>query len=373
MTYSPAPARHYYGLDILRATLMIIGVFWHSVEVLSPFGGFVYSSEIHRSWLLRAIVYPEHIFRMEAFFLVSGFFAMMVRTRKGKPAFWQARIKRVLVPVLLGCFGVNLGLQIFGSIFMNYQWSHFDMWRWVMHGWFLITLFTCAVIDMLLPMNAYQRASRLGIVFMVVIAVFGYVALQIGNVYYWHCYGPISGNLFNFFIVNTVQYFPFYYGGGLLYVHCERLEHLSRRFWFFLIAVTLLSATLEYCNNMRIVRIFLSDNWLWTSLTYRLNHVCAAGGIAFLLFYWCYRSTYQGGKTLKYLIDSAIVVYLVHHPLVIIYGWLFDSPQLSNGAYYALLVVITLISCYIAYEIIRRHAALRFAFGLKTAPKPVSP
>ena len=160
--------RYYYGLDGLRGILMLVGVLWHTVGIVSPLLTFVYDSPHHKSLALYALVYPEHLFRMEAFFLVSGFLSQMVLMRKGKSAFWRARIKRVLVPLLLGCFGVNLLLQIFGSLYMGYLWSNFDMWRWVMHGWFLITLLMCALIDMALPREAMAlvqdgiRAARVG-------------------------------------------------------------------------------------------------------------------------------------------------------------------------------------------------------------------
>ncbi|SUO98077.1 acyltransferase family protein [Suttonella indologenes] len=64
---------------------------------------------------------------METFFLVSGFLACMIRSRKGKKVFFQARIKRVLLPLLLGCFGGNLLLQIFGAYYMDFAWKNFDL------------------------------------------------------------------------------------------------------------------------------------------------------------------------------------------------------------------------------------------------------
>ncbi|PIE40555.1 MAG: hypothetical protein CSA51_00130, partial [Gammaproteobacteria bacterium] len=195
---------YYHGLDMLRAGLMIIGVFWHAVSVVSPLSHFVYDSKIHESFALLAMIYPEHIFRMEAFFLVSGFLALMVRERKGKRLFFQARLQRVLLPLLLGCFGANLLLQIFGSQWMGYRWAHFDMWRWVMHGWFLITLFMCACIDMLLPTHLYRKTGWLGVVLIFTIATFGYTAMLYWNAHSWHFYGPVQGNLFNFFLLNTV-------------------------------------------------------------------------------------------------------------------------------------------------------------------------
>lgn len=36
--------RYYFGLDELRAGLMLIGVFWHAVSIIAPHGSFVYNS-----------------------------------------------------------------------------------------------------------------------------------------------------------------------------------------------------------------------------------------------------------------------------------------------------------------------------------------
>jgi len=219
------PPRYFHGLDELRAALMLIGVFWHAAAVLSPFAAFVYASPYHQSMPLYATIYPEHLFRMEAFFLVSGFLAQMTLARKDKRIFWQARLRRVLLPLLLGCLGVNFILQVFGSIFMEYQWAHYDFWRWVMHGWFLICLMTFAGVDMLLPRGVFARMGILPCILVATIGWLGYAALIYWNGESWHLGGDIS-TLFNFFILHGVQYYPFYFAGALLYYHQDILERV---------------------------------------------------------------------------------------------------------------------------------------------------
>ncbi len=356
---------YYHGLDVLRAGLMIIGVFWHAVSVVSPLSSFVYDSKIHESFTLLAVIYPEHIFRMEAFFLVSGFLALMIRERKGKRSFFHARLQRVLLPLLLGCFGVNLLLQIFGSQWMGYRWENFDIWRWVMHGWFLITLFICACIDMLLPVSLYRRTGWLGVLLIFTIATFGYAAMLYWNAHSWHFYGPVQGNLFNFFLLNTVQFYPFYFLGSLLFAHRQLLGKIQRKHIYIIGLITLFMATVDYLQSLKLIDLFEVLPRL-SGLTYRVLHVTASTGIAFLLFFMFYHSRYQSGRVVRYLINSAIVIYLVHHPLVIILGWALDSPRWSTPTYYALLVGITLLLSYAAYEVIRRNRYLRIAFGLKS-------
>ncbi|MDO5090790.1 MAG: acyltransferase family protein [Cardiobacteriaceae bacterium] len=357
------PRRYYYGLDTLRAVLMLVGVLWHAASIVSPLSHFVYSSTLHKSFPIYAAIYPEHLFRMEAFFLVSGFLSQMILLRKGKGDFFRARVKRVLIPLVLGCFGVNFLLQLFGSVYMGYRWEHFDMWRWVMHGWFLITLFMCALIDLALPRDALAKTRWLGGILVLVIAWFGYVALGYWNAHLWHFWDPVKGNLFNFFILNTVQFYPLYFFGALLFHHQDWLERLDRRVLLPLALLTFAAALIIYLNSMQVFRPF-GREW-YSPLAYRAVHLVSATGIAFLLFVWCHRMRRENGRVVRYLIDSAIVIYLLHHPLVIVFGWAFDSPALGNLAYFSLVVAATFAASYLGYALIRRMSALRFAFGLR--------
>ena len=66
---------------------------------------------------LYATIYPEHLFRMEAFFLVSGFLAQMTLARKDKRIFWQARLRRVLIAAV---FWVALRCEFYFASIRQY-------------------------------------------------------------------------------------------------------------------------------------------------------------------------------------------------------------------------------------------------------------
>ena len=358
---APAP-RYFHGLDELRAALMLIGVFWHAAAVLSPFAAFVYASPYHQSMALYASIYPEHLFRMEAFFMVSGFLAQMTLTRKDKQVFWRARLRRVLVPLLLGCLGVNFVLQVFGSIFMDYQWAHYDLWRWVMHGWFLICLMVFATIDMLLPHGVFARMGLLPCLLVVTIGWLGYAALIYWNGESWNLGGDIS-TLYNFFVLHGVQYYPFYFAGSLLYFHQDILDKISHRALWGLALLALATTALTYVNGLHFYEPFPPDTE--GMILQRLNQMVSSGAIAFLLFWYFYHVQREANRVVRYLINSAIVIYLVHHPLVIMLGWMLDDPGLSNSQYYLLLLTLTFVFSYLCYEGVRRIGWLRVTFGLK--------
>ena len=358
---APAP-RYFHGLDELRAALMLIGVFWHAAAVLSPFAAFVYASPYHQSMALYASIYPEHLFRMEAFFMVSGFLAQMTLTRKDKQVFWRARLKRGLVPLLLGCLGGNFVLQAFGSIFMDYQWAHYDLWRWVMHGWFLICLMVFATIDMLLPRGVFARMGLLPCLLVVTIGWLGYAALIYWNGESWNLGGDIS-TLYNFFVLHGVQYYPFYFAGSLLYFHQDILDKISHRALWGLALLALATTALTYVNGLHFYEPFPPDTE--GMILQRLNQMVSSGAIAFLLFWYFYHVQREANRVVRYLINSAIVIYLVHHPLVIMLGWMLDDPGLSNSQYYLLLLTLTFVFSYLCYEGVRRIGWLRVTFGLK--------
>ena len=245
---------------------------------------------------------------------------------------------------------------------MEYQWAHYDFWRWVMHGWFLICLMTFAGIDMLLPRGVFARMGMLPCILVATIGWLGYAALIYWNGESWHLGGDIS-TLFNFFILHGVQYYPFYFAGALLYYHQDILERVGHRTLILLALLAFLTTALTYLNGLHFYEAFPPDTE--GMILQRLNQMISSGTIAFLLFWYFYHVQREASRTVRYLINSAIVIYLVHHPLVIMLGWILDDPALSNTQYYLLLLTLTFVFSYLCYEGVRRVGWLRIAFGLK--------
>jgi fucose 4-O-acetylase-like acetyltransferase len=93
-----------HDLDALRAFAMFLGIGLHASL-----------SFIALPWPVQDITQPTififfivlvHGFRMPLFFLLSGFFTMLIYRKKNiKSLVWQ-RILRILLPCLIGCFTV---------------------------------------------------------------------------------------------------------------------------------------------------------------------------------------------------------------------------------------------------------------------------
>lgn len=143
-------------MDLLRGVLMALGVLLHSSQVFNPAKNWLIHSE-DSSPIAQPIVTLIHVFRMPAFFMVAGFFALLTLKKYGPNTFLRLRAERVLIPLVVTALVVN-SLQT--ALLVQTGWTTFQFARyviqgeWISHLWFLIYLF----LYMLL---AYAGASVL--------------------------------------------------------------------------------------------------------------------------------------------------------------------------------------------------------------------
>ena len=112
------PTDRYHSLDFLRAVAMYLGVILH-VTIL--FGSpdrilWEFYSEYYQDPVSYQVTWGIHLFRMQFFYLIAGFFAEMVYLKKGGTYFSKNRLKRILIPFLFGLLIIYpLTLGVFAS------------------------------------------------------------------------------------------------------------------------------------------------------------------------------------------------------------------------------------------------------------------
>ncbi len=98
----PVQSQRYYALDALRASMMLLGLVFHSAVS--------YMQRPLKVWPLQdsatshgfdLLCYFIHLFRMPVFFVAAGFFAALLYQKRGPAAMLKNRTGRVLLPLLL--------------------------------------------------------------------------------------------------------------------------------------------------------------------------------------------------------------------------------------------------------------------------------
>jgi peptidoglycan/LPS O-acetylase OafA/YrhL len=89
-----------HDLDALRAFAMLLGIGLHAALSFFPIPWYVQDTQqnVVFGWCTAAV----HGFRMPLFFLISGFFTMMLFRRRGLMPLLRQRATRILLPCLLG-------------------------------------------------------------------------------------------------------------------------------------------------------------------------------------------------------------------------------------------------------------------------------
>jgi hypothetical protein len=97
-------ARRYHGIDALRGAMMLLGVVLHAALCyLEGAGDAAWAYRDPQgsplaAWLLISI----HVFRMPAFFVLAGFFAALLWSRRGPGGFVADRVRRIVLPMVVG-------------------------------------------------------------------------------------------------------------------------------------------------------------------------------------------------------------------------------------------------------------------------------
>ena len=145
---NPVPAQREYFLDSIRAWLMLLGIPFHISLIYSSHTWHVNSAE-PSLWLTLFNDFI-HSFRMQVFFVISGYFSYMLFLRYPLKKWWKVRVERVGIPMLTA---IPL-LTLPQFIMLQYvkgkaeSWPGLSLydkyntlaWELISHLWFLLVL-----------------------------------------------------------------------------------------------------------------------------------------------------------------------------------------------------------------------------------------
>lgn len=108
-----------HALDALRAFALLLGIAYHGAAAYVPGVAGWAIADGSSSAMLGWLYYVIHVFRLPTFFLMAGVFAHLAFHRHGPAGFLRDRIKRILVPLVIGwilLYPLIVGVWIWGGL-----------------------------------------------------------------------------------------------------------------------------------------------------------------------------------------------------------------------------------------------------------------
>ena len=334
------PSNRLHALDAVRAFALLLGIALHAAQPFVP--GLPWMTTESPSNTLAGVWYTIHMFRMPLFFLIAGFFGRMMLERRGMAGFAKDRVRRILVPLVVGLPIVMLVTGIayaLGALSAGGDLSGLQALdpppaparqSWLasihlMHLWFLyyLALFCAAALvvrsawDAAFGRNGRLQAAADAAVGFLMRGIWGRVilALPIATYYYrlegWSSWGglpapssvvPDAGAL--------IGYGLFFGFGWLLHRRQHLLLSLEKR-WPLYCAIAI--ATWTVCRTIG----GSTPHWgpyLTTGelLAYTVSYMVGAWCWSFALIGIAMRFLSRESPVRRYLADSSYWLYLMH-------------------------------------------------------------
>lgn len=373
------PVQREYFLDSIRAWLMLLGIPFHISLIYSSHTWHVNS--IEPSWWLTLFNDFIHSFRMQVFFVISGYFSYMLFLRYPMKRWWKVRVERVGIPMLTAIPLLTLPqfimLQYVKGKADNWQnltlYEKYNtlVWELISHLWFLLVLVVMTTVSLFIFSRLRRRLSRhheahfsgvtwpkLSLIFLLLGVGYGVIRRTLFMVY-----PPIlSDGLFNFVVMQTLFYIPFFMLGALAFISpgIKSLFTTPSR-------GCAVGATLAFAAYLLNQKYGSGDAWMYETESI----------ITMLLGLWMVNVVFALGHRLlnfksarvTYFVNASLFIYLVHHPLTLFFG-AYITPHITSNALGFFTGLVFVVGIAIAlYEIHLRIPLLRFLFSGKPQSK----
>jgi hypothetical protein len=395
-----------HSLDAVRASALLLGIALHAT---SPYiAGMNWLAQETPNEAMAGIWYVVHIFRMSMFFLIAGFFGRRVIERKGTKDFIKDRAKRILVPLVVGWpivmllmgLGFVLGALATGIDLWAYgaqrqaeaveraaaqPAGEGDLWNWA-HLWFLyyLVLFYIGALVVRAVFGVIDRGGGVRraldtVVRLVMAGPWSPVVLAVPLAAWFLYMGDDWRSWFG--IYPPTDIIPdgtalighgFAFGLGWLLHRQSRLLLDLEKSWI-LYGVVALALTVV-C-----VRIAgLTPQWQ----PYLEGRALQVHAIVYPIAQWCWVFAFVGAAqrylsghspTRRYIADSSYWLYLMHLPVLVPIGVVFQALDLHWTIEYTLTLAATMAVLLVSYHTMVRFTFIGAILNGRRHPRPPSP
>lgn len=346
------PDNRRYDIDWLRVIAIGLLVIYHIAIGFQPWGvflGFIQNSEtVEWIWTPMAML---NVWRIPLLFFVSGMGVYFAIQRRDWKALLLERTKRILVPYIFGILAI-VPLHVW--IWKNYYHQDMEFALSPMHLWFLGNIFVYVLI--FTPLFFYLKKHPNGkfqqIMSKLLSHPAGLLLLMIPFVAEAELVHPDS---FEYYAMNAHGFWI----GMLAFLTGFLCVYSGQAFWstvtrwrWLMLAIAATLYTLRLLEGEFIAPLYLKsiESNLWIFTVFGFGH----------------RYLNKPSGALTYLSQSAYPIYILHMIFLYLASWLLFPLDMLAPFKLALVILLTFIGCFAAYElVVRRIRFVRPLFGLK--------
>jgi peptidoglycan/LPS O-acetylase OafA/YrhL len=375
MVDAPKPSPRYYDLDALRAVATVLGIALHASFFVLP--ELVYPWPVHDTSVgddptYHIIFDVTHGLRTPVFYLLSGMFTVLLWERRGLHALAMQRLKRLGIPLAVGCFTI-VPLTALAMALTSGRQPPYDFPFWVlpilwifatMHLWFLWNLLL--MVGMAIIMARRGVEFRNPKVWLLVIPISAVASLLMQE----PVFGADSMQSLLPKPATFLFYSCFFFFGAFFY----RQGVNVRRWW----TVALLPAAIVFSISFLLLREYAAEAkpftpgelpehvWMFSTM---LTAVSALLETAFAwltcfglmgLFRWLMS---RPSFTVRYLSDASYWMYMAHLPLVIVANWIVVDWPISYHVKYIVTCASVTAVLLITYQLFVRYTFIGTAMN----------
>ncbi len=330
----------YHYMDNVRALAMFVGVLFHASLAYSPlFHNLWFTTGNESSAAIDMVAVFTHLFRMPVFFLISGFFAIMMIQKRGLFGYIKNRSLRILLPFII--FFPILAFSIMVSI--GWAMEHVDhlspMLQFIkmmannpdaappplstMHLWFLFNLFLFVLMAAILYRFKFFHSQFVSKIASVKFIIFILPLFMVPSMFTQTAPHPAPEKFYPE-LWSFGFYGVFFLLGGVIFLKQRLLDELAV-YKNILLVLSLISYGVFY---LTLPKTFSAEDIMKASADgfdpdwVHLHVAILEAYIAVYMTLYCLLIGKQllnrQNKILKLISDSSYWVYLIHLPILLL-------------------------------------------------------
>ena len=363
----------YHGLDALRGMAMLLGIVLHAALPYIPNVEAFWPADESSSHVINTIFQFIHIWRMPLFFILAGFFANLIISKKSWKSWWGNRFLRIALPIIVFFPVMSLTLPwIFkygktGDFIFFYS----DVGQ-PFHLWFLWQLMIFVIstaifrLPYLLGVGVLKALNRIGLGF--IGNVFGESKSVLSSILFRSRFPivfiilcsvinlPTQGEL----IVNPIASGLYFVIGYSLYGNASLFTFLKAHWRYYLLAGLVTFTLFVMLESKNLVTDIYSTDMKGDEYLKAISEpfaiiIVSIKIICGVLFSYAFIGLAENrfgsyNAKLRFISDGAYWMYLIHLPIVTLITFFMFNLHIPIEIKFLIAIVMTSIICLGTYK-----------------------